>query len=149
MARPIKLTPTVIAAIDARRRAGDTYVQISQSLGLAQGTIRKAVETIKARAPVRVQPTEAPEEVPVTIPDGTDPGQVSRWLASTEKMLAAAEAAKEIGHYNSLMSRYLGLLEYVRKSAPPPKVDPNENPDMIALGDQVWARLCKMLDFHE
>jgi hypothetical protein len=45
------------------------------------------------------------------------------------------------------MGRLTGaLLEAKRRSTPTPKVDPNDDPDMIAMGEQVAERLHRLID---
>jgi len=67
--------------------------------------------------------------------------KVDKWIKKIEEEAEIAQGAGEMQLFGTLTSKLVSLLEHRRKVSPVPKPDPNENPDMIALGEQVWERL--------
>ncbi len=72
--------------------------------------------------------------------------QLSWWLAEVKLAFGAAKTAGNIAAQASLAARATALLEAKRKSAPPPIVDPNDNPDFIAMAANFRERMAKMID---
>lgn len=85
-------------------------------------------------------------EVPNDIPAGADVALVDRWIKLVEDAAQDARNVDNMTAFASLTAKLVSLLEHRRKVTPIPKDDPNDNPDMIALGEQVWQRLQKALD---
>ncbi len=71
---------------------------------------------------------------------------IDRWSARVEKGAAAAEAAGNLPALASLAMRATALAQARIKATPLPKPDPNDNPDMRALGDQAEKRFEALVD---
>ena len=84
-------------------------------------------------------------EDPATL-DAATPGELDWWLSEVKLAFEAAKGADNVAAQASLAARATALLEAKRKSAPPPVVDPNENPDFVALAKAFRTRMLKMLE---
>lgn len=92
-------------------------------------------------------PTADPlPEVPESVPEGADVALVDKWIALVEEAAKDARTDDNMTAFASLTAKLVALLEHRRKVTPVAKADPNDSPDMIALGEQVWLRLKKALD---
>jgi hypothetical protein len=168
-------TPEVEAQIAAMLERGGTAESISSALtasgvrGASRATIgrriserRGPVGSLRAKSPSFAQELaalEPPSSTPPPAPESdgdlpasdediktADAGTLDRWLARAE---AAGRAAATEGNLTALgaMGRLaVTLQEAKRKGTPIPKPDPNDAPDMVALGAEVAKRLHKMVD---
>lgn len=80
------------------------------------------------------------------IPEGTDIDTLDRWIQVAERNGRAAENEGNLQALAQMGRLSASLLEAKRKGAPPVIPDPNDSPDMVALGAEVEARLLKMVD---
>ena len=149
MARPPKITPTLTAQVVTRLQRGETIPAIAVALGVSKSTVdrtaRLAKTATRPAAPVPGPPPSS-DDMPEEISDGVDPAQVRRWIASVEKMARAAETRGEVGAFATLMTRYVQLLEHVRKTTPAPPPDPNANPDMLEARERGRAAMHALID---
>lgn len=86
------------------------------------------------------------EEVPENIPEDATLEQVDHLLTAINKGMQRAEKDGNLSALASLATKATALALARRKLAPPPKVDLNESPDFVALGEQVEKRLFKLID---
>jgi len=110
----------------------------------AASTSRSPAIVTTSPAPVveASDPAEVPEEIPADAPMDV----LRRWLVRVEKGAVKAEEAENWPALSSLAMRAASISEAIRKATPLPKPDPNENPDMRALADQVKKRLFALVD---
>src|SRR5262245_52946112 len=109
-------------------------------LGISVGAVNKII----AEPPLDPVPSNSvatSDEVPDEIPEDTDLSTVDKWIPRVEKLIAAAEAGRDFGAASSLIAKLHSLLEHKRKASPPPKADPNENPDFIEAARRAKERL--------
>ena len=122
---------------------------------------RGAAAGVPGPALVRLPSVAAPEEpvgqaqpveeaplprTPEEIPAGSSLADYDRWIARAERMADDAEVdgdLKAIGNFARLVGFFMAER---RKAAPDPVPDPNDAPDMVALGAQVEERFLKMID---
>lgn len=83
---------------------------------------------------------------PDDIPEGTDQDTLEQWLQIAKRNGITAEAEGNMQALAQMGRLSASLLEAKRKSAPPPVVDPNENPDFVALAKEFRTRMLKMLE---
>lgn len=83
---------------------------------------------------------------PAEIPDAADPGTLDRWIETANRMGRIAEDEGDLDSLAKMGRLTAALLEHKRKAAPPPKHDPNDDPDMIKLGAEVAARLHSLIE---
>lgn len=135
-----------------RRRISDEKIRQIQQLGgkgIPQPEIASMLEvSVGAVNKYISKPAPPPplDEVPDEIPEGVSVDVVDKWIPKVERAAEAAEAAKDFGALASLLAKLTALLEHKRKAAPPPKVDPNENPDMIAAAKRAREMLHKLVE---
>lgn len=80
------------------------------------------------------------------IPEDASAATLARLRATAEAQLEIARVAGDTNAMGAMGRLLIGIAEHARKSFEPPKEDPNENPDMIALGAQVLERLQGMIN---
>lgn len=101
----------------------------------------------RSRAPRRPPATEQPlPPTPEAIPEGASLDELNEWLRRAEKMGRAAEEAGDLQGLGAMGRLSASLLEARRKAQPVVKPDPNDDPDMVAMGEQVAAELHKLVD---
>jgi predicted nucleic acid-binding protein len=149
MARPRTELPFEIEAeIKTRTARNESARTIHQAIhgAISEPTIARRQRELRrptSRGPV---PNAEIVEVPENIPENTLLEQIERWLEIVERALKQAEADGNIAGIASLAMRANSLLEARRKAMPLPKADPNENPDMIKLGELAEKRLFALVD---
>lgn len=84
----------------------------------------------------------AVEEIP---PDATC-NDLDQWIANVTARGKIAEANDDLDGVVKMGRLYTALIEARRKATPPPVIDPNDSPDMVALGAEVAKRFHKMID---
>lgn len=100
----------------------------------------------RARAkPAEVPPPPLPAS-PDDIPENADPSVLDAWLEETRELATQARNEGELDGFAKMGRLAAALLEHKRKAAPPPKQDPNEDPDMVALAARVAKRLHDYVD---
>lgn len=72
--------------------------------------------------------------------------QIDEWLAVAKRKAEEAAATQNAEEHATYMRMVIALLEARRKATPPPKIDPNESPDMIELAKQAREKLHKLAD---
>jgi hypothetical protein len=173
MARKAKPIGSVAeAAMKAKMLAGGTTAQVAAAgtraggspistttahrwLKKHQGPIRATkhsglVPVPKPAAKVKAAPPSAPDALLDVPEDPTDLASapvelVDRWLERVDRAYIAAEEAGNLAAQAALASRATALVEARRKGQPPPAVDPNLNPDLIAAAEACKAKLRKKL----
>lgn len=157
---PPRKKPDADAVIRAMVARGATARQIAAATGIKPRTAaRRKEEALAAAKPARAasakrRPPAAPVEPvdpplppsPEAIPDGADPGTIDRWIKRAEELAEIASNAGEVDGFVKMGRLSTALLEHKRKATPPTLPDPNDNPDMVALGAEVAARLSAMID---
>lgn len=147
-----KLTPKRIALIKEQRKLGRTYDDLASEFGVSIGSISNALKVPDARseiAPVATAP--AVEDADFADLEGEEAGDVDhedmkRFLVqqvnqTKRDMLAVEPTAR------ATMGRTLAqLMTLLARVSPPPPPDLNDNPDMIALGEQTFERFAKLID---
>lgn len=152
MARPrTKFTPELETEIQARMARGESAKTIWAATGkpCSLSTIERrcdAFATKAVRAPIARPPAPALEGVPEAVPSETPLAQIDEWLARVNAAADAAETDGNLSALSSLTAKAVSLLEARRKAQPLPQVDPNENPDLIALAKQSEEKLLKLVD---
>lgn len=147
MARPTKLTPTVVADIHARRRRGETWPVIAKALGMAEATVRtggRLPDPNRAELAAKAAPVGSPRETPATsdeIPKDAEAAEISRWIEEVEAAAQAEKRAGNIAAFGSLMAKLVSLAEHRRKIAPPPRDNPDDNPDFAAAKERARQAL--------
>lgn len=164
------------AAMLAKMRSGGTVAEVAKAGSQAGGRPisttaahrwvterRSPIRATKAKAnkaasAAKKRPAAAPAApasapaVLASIPDdpatldAATPGELDWWLSEVKLAFEAAKSADNVAAQASLAARATALLEAKRKSAPPPVVDPNENPDFVALAKEFRTRMLKMLE---
>ncbi len=84
--------------------------------------------------------------MPEVIPENAPLEVYDRLNATLERAVRQAERDENLAAVASLVAKQTALLAARHKATPLPKVDPNENPDMRALGEQVEARFLSLID---
>lgn len=121
-----------------------------QSAGAEPATWGDVIEASKPAPSAPTTTALVEPAVPDVIPDDvTDLELVDKWIRAVGAAANKANADGNMNAFASLTAKLVSLLEHRRKVQPTPKDDPNENPDMIAVGDLVWARLKKKFNFVE
>jgi hypothetical protein len=143
-----------MATVVARRQRGESYRTIGEAIGVPEATCRRAAKMYtNAGKPERVlkntPPAGAPaDEAPADEVETADAGELGKMIAEVKKAADAAKAAGNLTGYASLMARLVSLLEHQRKVAPPPRVDPNDNPDFVAAKERVRKELHRLIDHN-
>ncbi len=144
-----------VESISKALRAGGASEASPATIARRMAEVRSSVNAGRvarreAATPPPPSPPAEPEPAlpssPDDIPEGTGLETYDRWLARAERMAVDAEIdgdLKAIGNAGRLVGF---LLEAKRKATPKPVADPNEHPDMVALGAQVEERFLKMID---
>lgn len=148
---------TALAAAGVKGASRATVARRMQELA---GRVKaEKAERVKARrasakaepaAPVHVAPVveERPPlpATPEAIPDDADPSTLKWWLEKAEELARQAEAEGDLDAFGKMGRLASTLLEHRRKAEPPPKADPNEHPDVVALAAAAREMLHKMID---
>lgn len=156
-----ELSADVEARIEALMRSGGTAEGIASQLraegvALSRATIGRRLRELRGpvatRATTKVAPPSAPDSEPPLptspedIPSDASLPELADLLRRAKVLLAEAEAAKNLPLAGQMIRVCSQLAETIRKATPPERPDPNDSPDMVALGKQVAERLHKMVD---
>lgn len=123
----------------------------SEGIAVSRQTVDRRMRELRGkRGTVQAHPraTARPsaDEVPDEVPDGTELAVVDRWIPKVEAAAEAAELDGDLASFASLTAKLVTLLEHRRKAAPPPRVDPNEHPDMVAAARRARESLHKLVE---
>lgn len=163
--KPTDFGSEIDAQIEARAARGESAETVAAALGMPSqlSTIRRRLAKLRSGASnakvsssrPRVEaagssnaPTNepiAPEEVPDVVPDGTPDEQLDRWIKRLETGATKAETQGNLTALASIAAKVTALMALKHRSAPLPKPDPNENPDMKALAEQGEKRLLALV----
>ncbi len=142
--------------IEARAARGESAETIAQALGgtVTDRTIRRRMRELrglqkKSVRSARSSVSTASEESSPPDLDATAAnleGALDRILAQAERAFALAEERKNLTAIGQMGRLVVMIQEAKRKSAPLPKPDPNESPDMVQLASEVAARFHKLVD---
>jgi hypothetical protein len=80
------------------------------------------------------------------VPENTHLEQLDGWLKRAEREARAAETRGDIETLAKMVRLAGTLLEQKRKATPPPKRDPDENPDMITAARRAREKLHKLIE---
>ena len=148
-------------AIAARAARGESPETIAAALGVPEQarTIRRRVDELRGKAPAvsqafppvvpgRVsaptppgQPPTLADEVPEEPPADTPIEKVDYWLKVCEDSLVQAREAKNLPAIGSLAQKAASLMALRHRFMPPPRSDPNEDPDLVAVAQKGRERL--------
>jgi len=147
------LAPAIEAEIVARTARGESAQTVFHAIhgALSVPTIERRQRELRNPGAASVPPSSVPTEiadVPEVVPADTPVEALDKWIALVEKNARKAETDGNLAAVSSLAMRAVSLHEARRKAMPLPKADPNENPDMRALGEQVEKRLFALIDEH-
>ena len=150
------------ARLEALTRAGGTAESISATLRaegwpVSRATVQRRMAEI--RGPVRpsraaakalhVPASPGAERLPETpedVPEGASLPELAALLARCKAALSAAEEAGNLPLVGQMIRVAAAISETMRKATPPERPDPNDAPDMVAMGAEVAKRLHKMVD---
>jgi hypothetical protein len=151
----------IVALMSVGRTAEEiTAALVAEGAQVSRATITRRMRELKGkakaakadRAKARRAAAPAPVEMPPLpksaddVPDDADPTTLDWWLAKAEELARQAETVEDFDTFGKMGRLAATLLEHRRKAQPPPEVDPNDTPDMVALGAQVAERLHRMID---
>lgn len=145
---PADVEAEIKARIERNESAETIFAAVHGALSTATIDRRKreyrnpGTKTKPSRPPAVPEAAEVPDE----IPEGTPLEMIDRWIARVEKGATAAEAAGNLPALSSLAMRAASLAEARRRAVPIPKPDPNDDPDMKALGEQAEKRFFALID---
>lgn len=151
--------------IVALMSTGKTAEEIAASLcasgvKVSRATITRRMRELRGRtkaakaerASARLAAAPAPQGMPPLpktaddVPENVDPSTLEWWLAKAEELARQAETVEDFDTFGKMGRLAATLLEHRRKATPPPVQDPNDDPDLVALGAQVVERLHRMID---
>lgn len=129
---------------------------IAAELGISEATAKRRIRELKGKVPAARAAVIASVPAPmlpaadeeVEIPSGATIDQIDEWLAVAKQKANESAALENPDAHLSYMRMVIALLEARRKSAPIPKPDPNENPDLVEAAARVrerWHRLAESL----
>jgi len=155
------------AEIKARTARGESAETIFEAIGrvISTPTIRRRQAELRSNAPKADAgtprsaparpagsgippkgrlPDEATDDVPEEVPADASATDLDRWITRLEKGATKAEAQGNLAALASIAAKVTALMALRHRSAPLPKADPNENPDMKALAAVGRERLRKL-----
>lgn len=145
-----------VESITAALRAGPAPAASPATVGRRMAEVRESVNKARSarrgataaasRAPAATEPEPDLPQRPEDIPEGSCAEDYDRWIARAEKMADDADVdgdLKAIANAGRLVGFFMSEK---RKATPKAKEDPNDAPDMVALGAQVEERFLKMID---
>ena len=116
-------------------------------LGLAKA------RTEPKRRPANTPAPAAPLAVAAPAEDAGEPGDVAgagvrleRTIASLERVAAQAEADKDVGRVVAAQRAITQAMALAARLAPPPRVDVDDRPDMVAAAKRGRERMHALLD---
>ncbi|MCL2777730.1 MAG: hypothetical protein FWD73_06970 [Polyangiaceae bacterium] len=155
--------PDVEAKIRSGLERGQPAEAIAKELtaagvkGASRATIDRRMREMRGRTASprlflgrRVAASDVPSpplpESPEDIPSDADPDTIGRWIALAEQKGQDAANRGDLAGFGAMGRLAATLLEHRRKAAPPPRVDPNERPDMIAAKERARADFHRLID---
>src|SRR5690348_17046017 len=154
-----------------------TSAEIAHTLRISPATAKRRLRELKGKDPrpgrafaVKPRPPARQEPAPPAPPAESSPDllnedepsvelplefspdstlqEIDKWLKVAKERAEAAAADDNPKAHAEYMRMIITLIEARRKAAPPPKVDPNDHPDMVAAAANVrkrWHNLADML----
>lgn len=145
----IELTPGQQADIATRTSRGQSLDTISKALGLSRATVQRRQKELKDGGLIPAPALDPVEDAALGAEiNPADLATIDKWIPKVERVAEDAQAAKDYAAFNAAMSRLVALLEHKRKATPIPKVDPNDNPDMVAAAEKFRKRFSNLLDLE-
>jgi hypothetical protein len=139
---------------------GASADEMAHAFGVSAATMKRRMRELRGKVPAAkasviaavksVSPTSSPtldDEPPPVAIEGTLK-QIDEWLAVAKERAEGAAATGNADEHATYMRMVISLLEARRKATPPPKVDPNDSPDMVAAAAKVrkhWHDLANAL----
>lgn len=152
------------ARLRALTRAGGTAVSVSATLRaegwpVSRATVQRRMQELRGKVrpgrpnakPQRpVAPVAAPEATPLPsepedVPDGASLPELAALLERCKAALTAAEDEGNLPLVGQMIRVAAAITETMRKATPPARPDPNDSPDMVALGKAVAERVHEMI----
>lgn len=154
------LGPVVEGQILEFMKVGRTAAHIFETLsaqgvkGISVATITRRMRELRAgmRSP-RSVPPDPESDTAIDIPES--PEQIGadtpleildNWIATVARLGRKAAAVDDLDGIGKMGRLSAALLEARRKATPPVAADPNDNPDMVALGALVAEKFHKMIN---
>jgi hypothetical protein len=136
---------------------GESAAVVARTLGCSLATakrrmaeLRKGVPAARAEKRAAAQPALAPKASAALpdpdgeIPEGTTIEQIGKWLRLAEEEIAAGKGEPDT--IAKMVRLAATLLALQVKATPPPKADPNDNPDFVAAAERVRKRWHDLLE---
>ena len=126
------------------RRMAEVRADVNKGRSERRGAAAAVAPVVPPSAPAPIEP-DLPRSAE-DIPENASLADYDRWIARAEKMADDADVdgdLKAIANAGRLVGFFMAER---RKATPEAKEDPNDQPDMIALGADVERRLLKMID---
>lgn len=161
----IELGPDANAQIVAGMVRGTSADELALQFKVSPATMKRRMRELRGKVPearekVVAQKIAAPPVTPRAQPsapavdDASDVEafgdatlkQIDEWLAVAKRKAEEAAATQNAEEHATYMRMVISLLEARRKATPPPKIDPNESPDMIELAKQAREKLHNLAD---
>jgi hypothetical protein len=154
-----ELGPNVEGQIAEFMKVGRTAQHIFETLsaqgvrGISVATITRRMREIRAglrssraapSAPESSEDLDLPES-PESIGADTPLEILDQWIAHVARLGRKAAAADDLDGIGKMGRLSAALLEARRKATPPPVADPNDSPDMVALGALVAEKFHSMI----
>jgi hypothetical protein len=168
MARKKKLTPEVVAKIQARRRQGIPIVDIARETALSVGSVHKAIrmpppdgaepktdkpgskspaKPARKKRAAKTAPKGEDLEVPRTEDGEPDLLAIVKGVAADLDELRRKAKSEGNAHGATTISRAMTTaLALAAKLTPPPTENPEDAPDMLAAAEKCRKKLRDMLD---
>lgn len=126
-------------------RQGWSQQRIAEHLGLSIGYVNGVLKKPTPASPPS-PPVDEPAPALDVIPDDADIATLEALQRKYEAMSKTAEADGNLQLFIALQRLIRDVLDRKRKWQPPPVEKPEDNPDMVRLGEEVAERLHKLVD---
>jgi len=134
--------------------------RIARELGENTRTISRRVNSLAAkinaaRVPKATKAQPAPpadptQDGPLPQPEEVEAvdsvSDLDTWLAIAQRQAKAAEGRGDVENLSKYVRLATMIMDQKRKLAPPPKQDPNEQPDMVAAAKRAREMLHALID---
>jgi hypothetical protein len=149
------------ARIVASMVRGESAAVVARTLGCSLATAKRRMAELRKGVPAaRAEKRGASPKLPATtpraklpdpdgvIPEETTLEQIGEWLKLAKEEIAAASLTpgSEPETIAKMVRLAATLLALQVKATPPPKPDPNDNPDFVAAAERVRKRWHDLLE---